>query len=414
MGIFIYLTFRIMFKIEDCYEISPNEVKALVDDGRRICMSPHIGNKWRADLFAALYGVDIANLEGNRTIKDRIDTPGLAIIDEKRYSIWQGKGGTMSPYIQIDQGKIEENELQWINRFGENVATIHQRSTAEALGEHADKLSILAEYLLFRKPEVVKYLHTLLKNGFQIFNRNVTVEGQLHQAEFDLGDADELIDQHLTLKRHQVDAVLEDFIANQEGPIMGNRTVVLLICINAVLDQIENGVIKPGCDQANVHTVSGPDMIKFMKQVDYEGDIAPMYAILAQNHPELPKALTLGVIPGAVLEPIQLPGEANHAEIVELCNLVANATEIRQKIRAGGPDRGEWIDQNKVISHQIRQARTALKDARNPRLTQYDIVNRGLTLELPESVMGLTFAEIQKVFGKLFNGENPEDYFYIY
>ncbi|MCC6643884.1 hypothetical protein IT411_03985 [Candidatus Peregrinibacteria bacterium] len=410
-------------------QISPAELAQLAKE-RPTCFTPHLGNKWREDMYLMeVIGVPTVNFTENQSKIDVLDAPDKIKFDGEVHDLTDPElQPIMTPYLKFREGLTEGRINGLISELeAKNPGHLHMKSTKLALPKSSTN-TFPEEFVLGRENELLRKLITAFQAEVpEVFSRYVTEQGEVKKVRnFSSGftlvrnEESDLI----TLTKAQVERAAEDYFrfsertdatvnrgeAMKEGsPIPRNELRLILTAIKQMLTYYQNGQKVPvnsdGAFEAVL--VSGPSMIKYSRNADILNMMNQYYETLREIGKSrfglpMPAKVVLKMIPGSALSYLPIEGENDLLGALNHFVPLERAREqLRNRLSKKEIPYLEAKDDLQSLSNAIREAVDAIADAGNqaPFVSQYDLL-RGkalLSAEKLEGPLSLSFKTHQMI-----------------
>jgi hypothetical protein len=383
-----------------------------------ITFTPHVGNKWREDLYLLNEpSLQVVNFERNAGKLDVLDQPEKLKLNGQVYEISSDaqSAAVMTPYLQFDQDLLEnlpDDAKTLITRLeARTPSQLHQNSTKAALPH--GKLSLSGETFFLGEEnkllrDLIAALHQeLLREGqghYKIFNRYVNPQGNfLHieksadtreesddykfisldnsysdQREFQPSAPEKLPEQFFELTEKLVSAVKFGELPQQaEGPLPRNELMTLMLALKPLLAQGQ----KPRLDeQGNFHAyaVSGPSMIDYVNAKEFKSTLGKLYSRLRSIAAErfqldLPANIIFHFIPGAGLSYLPVEGESDAIDALsDFISIDQEYRDLQTKIKSDKSLQSVIAETRK--KHQNAVANLAEASYKFGHISQYDLL----------------------------------------
>ncbi len=413
-----------------------SEADKTLEDLKRISRShyvlftPHVGNKWREDLYLLKYGIPTANFERNASALDDLDFPEKLRVGGAVYDLaedGQLKSPTVTPYLRF-RDEIAEPAGRFVRTLDtRKPGQLHHKSTLAAIENgslmtSAEALFLGPENRLLR--DLFQALHLLsiqesMNEKLRVFTRYIDGQGRLlHNGK--LAPANNFVGtyhygesvpdrnfhesstvrnfsrQFLDFAEKLSDSIhTGDPVEGEEGPVPRNEMMVLLLGLKPLLSEVQDGGGQLDLDDKgryHAYAVSGPSMIKYAGAKDFRSIMSTQYAAIRQLAQQqfgynLPAELVLHMIPGGSLSYLPVQGETQAIDAInKFCETEAGYRSHQAGIGAAKrPPTREEKSTLAVLNSQLKNAVMGVVEAsvHSPHISQYDLLS-GHRL-LPES-----------------------------
>ncbi len=387
---------RINFYDKDCRSIKLSEIKSLTQKGVIVRALTHIGNMpSRVSIYPKI-GITITDYFANQSVVDKNNRPECVITNGIPKKIFSGNEPVLSPYL--DAAEVFGNSKI------RNLSFFHHEQKKLALKYSSVELedSLLDYGFIPRALEVLLKNEAYILNGYKpsLFCRYVDETGKV----FDL-EAPESYDpkDYIDFKKYHADAIRNNYVAKKAGFIPIKEMTIILDALTNCYEQINKGFIGKRSYVCEVYSVSGSQMVNYLKSLEIQGVLDRMYKILKNEFDWLPSHICYFVLPFGFLKFIPSSGEKQLERIVlDLCSLYENKKDLNKSLDVFfGESRNEILKQIKTLSTKISETKQNFVDIHKKRrgFTQHDLVN-GETVsdEILEKLLPMSFAEIEDLF----------------
>jgi hypothetical protein len=392
-----------LVSFEAAHSLTPNDVQDLLLAGEEVVYTPHIGNKWSEDMALTQLGIPQVTFNRNAAYKDTIDQPHhVRLAGRDHVIVSSAQHGVVSPYLHADgheAGELPRDLLTMWDELKRHPARLHFESAKRATpGTYhvADEYMFLRDSIGHRLVDILDHtrksvdlgtMHRRIEDGRIVDHHGPTTERDL--ASF------------LDLMRALTENVTGASERQVEGPIPSNDFAVASLALRAALQQRQNGNTAA---ELTVYTVAGPSMILYAKGL--RDSISRILASAREVEPNLPNRLNVKLIPGANLTFLPHSGERNACSLLEeIVRLDVQRRELLQVIshcssRQDGEGKDGAIREKKEVERRIDVAKKAYAAylAHRPFFSQYDALQTGERVVMPEGIRTMTFLRMQQLF----------------
>jgi len=381
-----------------------NTINALVEEGHPIIATPHLGNYTRHHMAYPQMKVKLRSLESNQSCKDSIFTPELLKVNQHVHSLIDSPfPQLLSPYLSFTKKKFS-TDIANLVETATSPAALHYASLSNVIGKEYNLLT--ADYFL--DEYIFKIFEVLLKNGVDVFDRQVSNGGLLEKRTMS-GTPEHLIAGYAALMNQHIKTVLGEKVKLTGGPILSN-----IICVLCDIIQYSR---KKYSQNNDVYTVSGKSMIHYTKSASYLSELNHCYSILKNSHlfPELPDTLQVHMIPGSYLSflPTEQETEMIHLiqEIISVYkNQQLNQHTLSQFHALHHKSHFELLSTEKSyevlhlkrgdLSKELKHLKLEFKKQKEKQhfFSQYDALQNNTHIAKIPALMDLSFKEIDFLF----------------
>lgn len=397
-----------------------------------VLFTPHVGNKWREDLYMLQYGITTANFERNASALDDLDFPEKLRVGDAVYDLaedQQIQAPVVTPYLRFREN-LADPVAPFVRRLeARKPGHLHHKSTVAAVGKgklitSAEAFFLGSENQLLRDLLNSLHIHSLQQKDnerIRLFTRYIDGQGRLllsnksgqvnhfsgsyHYGEpapqkniYDQEKVQGFSQQFLDFAKKLSDSInTGDSVDGLEGPVPRNEMMVLLLALKPLLSEVQDGNGQLDLDEKgryHAYAVSGPSMIKYAGAKDFRNTMTAQYAAIRELSEKqfgktLPAELVLHMIPGGSLSYLPVQGETQAIDAINhFCQIDAEYRAHQSKISAAK------CKPSQEVRDILAQFNLKMKDAvlgiveasvASPHVSQYDLL-AGQKL-LPESAL---------------------------
>lgn len=390
------------------YKLTPRDIYSLTNLGIRIVATPHIGLHWPSNSMYPRMGVKISDYTANQSIRDYADEPENIIEGGKRYFCAKEYEPTLSPYLHLNKNSLIKTKTRTAEKFYDkkSLAHIHHLSKKIVLGEDNMCLDadILKDDFVFDTLNLLVRNEKYILNGYAdgIFNRFVSKNGILERCN---PASASCIPDFINLKQKQADMIRNDYIEKVSGHIPIKEVIVMIDALACYRSQIINNVI-PNSNTfiGNTFSVSGIDMVNYLKGNTIRGVLQRMYEVLYREFTWLPVHMRYFIIPGGILRFMPSSAEPRLEEaIIRSLNLnneifIANKKVIEANDRK---DLSDAIEVKSLLKKRFYESQKEYIDSYVNRrgFSQYDLLlGEKISDEIVNAIFDLSLDDIVRIF----------------
>jgi len=394
------------------YLLSGDDVSSLTQMGIPIWATPHIGLHWPSNNMYPHIGVTICDYTGNQSVRDFADEPEKIFEGGSKHHCALQKDAILSPYLRVNPEQMLAHGFRSAREFStcSNLGHVHHLAKKRALGrEHVILDSDLLDF-----PFVFDFFEVLLQNqedilqGYEsgIFNRFVSSVGVVNKVPSVIST--QTIESFLEMKKAHKCMIEKDVFIKVGGYLPIKESLIMLDAITCYWQQMEKGIADSGDHIGDTFSVSGIDMIHYLKGKPLRGVLSRMFSFLhtSGKFSWLPNHLRHIIIPGGLFRFLpsckeKLLEQSIYGILTMLKerdlanNIIAEHSKIDSLIPI------HLIDNHKMISSKLREAQNIYRQALSTRrgFSQYDILNgEYVDPALLQEVSKLTFDQIARIF----------------
>jgi hypothetical protein len=373
-----------------------NDVLRLRAEGREIVYTPHIGNRWREDLYLARAGIPSALVSRNQAYVDTIDRPHQVRVSGKDLQLAsEEQRGILLPFIVADGSDVAEIERTFPEYVGLSPATMHLRSNIAAVPGacvEVDRLLFLQDEFSSRVVDVLAAVAEA--KTYRVFTRNIA-GGRMVDAlgEETQQDVQRWMDVCRVLISNVETGIVDRSVV---GPVPTNAFMIMAHAFRELFRLMNEG--GGGIENPQVYTVSGPSMINYVRSLQFE--MSEIYRIARDRFPGLPPSFTYNFVPGANFDFVPTVSETDSAAIVnDALELMESSNDMSARIAAGGPERNAIIDERSKLRKRIFDISKEFAAVRPSMsfVSQYDVL-RGEALIDPPFLRDVPLCDIDRFF----------------
>jgi len=353
-------------------------------------------------------GVKISDYTANQSIRDFADEPENIIESGKRYFCAKEHEPTLSPYLHLDHDALTKTRTHAAEKFCANksLAYIHHISKKLVLGEKhlcLDSDVLVDDFVSDALNVLVKNEQYIL-NGFQdgIFNRFVSKNGILKKCD---PASASCIPNFINLKQKQADMVRNDYIEKVSGYIPIKEVILMIDALACYRSQIVNNIISDSNTFiGNTFSVSGIDMINYLKGTTIRGVLQRMYEVLYHEFTWLPVHMRYFIIPGGILRFLPSSAEPRLEEsIMRSIDFNSEIIDANKKIvEANGSNiLQNAIEKKSSLKKKFYESQREYIDSCVNRrgFSQYDLLTgEQVSLEIINALFDLSLENIVRIF----------------
>ena len=365
-----------------------HQLKTITEKGMTVRALTHMGNMSpRVSVYPHL-GVQVCDYLGNQSVRDTNNQPEKVIQAGVVKTSAVQTQATLVPYLA--------------NSFNKSFAAVHFESKKNFPG-------YCLEDELFNFPFVKQMLTVLLENqdyilqGYAngIFNRQVSCQGIVTDCEAKTHSS--VVDEYIALKLHHSEAVKAGIPASMSGPLAIKEIFPILDIVTNYYNQYSGSRKMLG----DVFTISGSQMINYLKKRNTQEVIGRMYEVLYKAFDWLPTNMRYIVLPGTSLGFIPSSAEVELEKIVwDTLNVFFAKKQVEEKLVAAisadnAEEKDVLLSQKRELSLQLQQYRKEYLRLSSERrgFTQHDIAGGEKVNEhIFHKIMPLSFKELATLF----------------
>ena len=385
------------------FMFSREDIKKLTTLGFTINASPHIGKLWASNNFYKEMGVKISVFTGNQSIKDYCDEPENILINGISHKVSVQNNAVLSPYLITDEQKVKSILNNHIP-ITSSLARLHYYTKSQVIGSENIFLDTeMLEYPFFREMVValIENEKLIYQDSGTIFDRFVTKNGEVLKNTKSYLSSQDIYESFFNLKKSHEDLVTKDLSSSCcEGCI---PRVELWIILDAIYTWLSKPNVLNGV--GNTFTVSGVDMVYYLKNKEKRKILDTMYTIIRDTIPELelPPKMRFFVLPGGLMKFYPVRQEKLYSLVVDILDKRDEFLMIKESFRT--TDGQKPFEEMKRAQYELKNAKDAFKKAYNERIpfSQYDIIQNDLKFcsFLVERLMKISFKEIETLFATI-------------
>ncbi|MCF7831375.1 MAG: hypothetical protein K9M36_00600 [Candidatus Pacebacteria bacterium] len=395
------------------YQLCGDDISHLTSLGVSILATPHIGLHWPSNNMYPHMGVTICDYMGNQSVRDTADEPETIFEGGSKHYCAIQHDAVLSPYLQLSSEKVLSNGFISARQFAQcsNLGHVHHIAKKKALGYQ----NVILDADLLDFPFVRDFFKIIITNqeyilqGYEtgIFNRIVSPMGCV--TKISPATSFDVIDSFLEMKKSHKYMIEKDVVLEIGGYLPIKESLIMLDAITCYWQQVQRGIAEPSVLVGDTFTVSGIDMIHYLKGKPIRNVFSRMFEVLQNSgtFPWLPKHLRHTIVPGGLFR--FLPSCAER----ELRNSVRSLLDIstekgflntriaESKNRYPTIFPQGLIHQNKILSQKMVSVRTEYVSELESRrgFSQYDLLNgERVPADLLTKLMPMSFEKIQQLF----------------
>lgn len=402
------------FRIEHENQVSVKELAQLGKIGIPVVRTGHIGNQYLSNLCLAACEIPIQLYDRNVLGIDTHYYPEGLIVDESFHEITNQRN-ILSPFVidiipQIPLGK--RSMLEYLNNL--TPAQIHFQSMYYAFKNTV----IQTESMQWSRVKVLQeIIQVLTKIRPQYFSRHIDKDGQ----SMNYVGQNPLAENVLSLNQTLTDLVTGSAIQKEYcvGIAPQMHAVMLISAISLLAEK--------GFQTNIVYQLSGPSMVNYALNKKFIADVDVMYKALCFHFPWLPEEITVKIVPTfafrfgclghekdeydlflqAIHEFLQIQKEKRF--VIKQLKAELKETGLSKKEMGKALLKDECVltfnARLDFLSQKIVQSkfytRMNLDLEKKDFLTQYDVLNHGTGMYVPDDIQELPIENVQELYASL-------------